>query len=327
MNNTLTTVIIDDQPECIETLEKDLNTFDGLRVAATASTADSAWKAIIKQQPDLLFLDVELADESGLELLNDIRPAIHKDMHVVFYSAFDKYMLDALRASAFDFLLKPYQYEELAAIIERAKEKTKAAAREPAPTVWQSPNERKFAMQTITGLLILRKSDILYQTSGSIFAHTSYRGEYTRTDVPVLYLFSLVCGEAWRENKRKRIQSRHYLVNLSFQCIRISGPRFHQYGRNRIRLQPVLYFIRKQLCYGPQRGFVEQFGTLYRQGLQLLHQTAGVGNAGTIQQGRSLVWKFCLCFQGSFRQKGKRPFRSYQQVGDDVERVVVFDKG
>ena len=162
MNNTLTTVIIDDQPECIETLEKDLNTFDGLRVAATASTADSAWKAIIKQQPDLLFLDVELADESGLELLNDIRPAIHKDMHVVFYSAFDKYMLDALRASAFDFLLKPYQYEELAAIIERAKEKTKAAAREPAPTVWQSPNERKFAMQTITGLLILRKSDILY---------------------------------------------------------------------------------------------------------------------------------------------------------------------
>ncbi len=164
MNNTITTVIIDDQPECIEVLEKDLSAFPDLRVAATASTADRAWKAIVRQQPDLLFLDVELAGESGLELLNDIRPAIHSDMHVVFYSAFDKYMLDALRASAFDFLLKPYQYEELAAIIERAREKIRTghAETEQASRWLPSPHERKFAMQTITGLLILRKSDILY---------------------------------------------------------------------------------------------------------------------------------------------------------------------
>lgn len=164
MNNIITAVIVDDQPECIEVLEKDLSTFPDLRVTGTASTTGNAWKVIVKQQPNLLFLDVELSGESGLELLNDLRPAIHTDMHVVFYSAFDKYMLDALRASAFDFLLKPYQYEELAALIERAREKIRTGTHEPEqPMHWTATsNDRKFAMQTITGLLILRKSDILY---------------------------------------------------------------------------------------------------------------------------------------------------------------------
>ncbi len=47
------------------------------------------------------------------------------ELIVVFYSAFDKYMIEALRASAFDFLLKPYQQEELELIVGRIRQKMK----------------------------------------------------------------------------------------------------------------------------------------------------------------------------------------------------------
>ena len=58
--------------------------------------------------PDLLFLDVELPDTLGLNLLSEIREDILWDMKVVFYTSYDKYLLQALRESAFDFLLKPF---------------------------------------------------------------------------------------------------------------------------------------------------------------------------------------------------------------------------
>lgn len=85
----------------------------------TATTAELGKRHILKYQPDLVFLDVELPDMSGFDLLDDIRDDILPNLRVVFYTVYDKYILDALRASAFDYLLKPYLIDELAALIER----------------------------------------------------------------------------------------------------------------------------------------------------------------------------------------------------------------
>ena len=82
----------------------------------TATTAELGKRHILKYQPDLVFLDVELPDMSGFDLLDDIRDDILPNLRVVFYTVYDKYILDALRASAFDYLLKPYLIEELEAL-------------------------------------------------------------------------------------------------------------------------------------------------------------------------------------------------------------------
>lgn len=163
MSAPITTIIVDDQSGCIETLSQDLGRFQDIRIVETATSAEKARKIIIKQQPDLLFLDVEMPKQTGIDLLNEIRPSIHSKLYVVFYSAFDKYMIDALRASAFDYLLKPYQPEELTAIIERVRQDIKMGTVNFEQSMRRLlADDRKFAMQTVTGLLLLRREDILY---------------------------------------------------------------------------------------------------------------------------------------------------------------------
>lgn len=162
MNITaIRTMIVDDEPAAIRSLSESLSVFPEIKVIETTTTAEKARLSIVKQQPDLLFLDVEMPRKNGIELLQEIRPWVHPNLYVVFYSAFDKYMIDALRAAAFDYLLKPYMPEELAAIIARIKNHM-----EMKPLNFEQSmrrllsDDRKFAIQTVTGLLLLKRSDV-----------------------------------------------------------------------------------------------------------------------------------------------------------------------
>ena len=116
-------VIVDDEPQSILRLENDLAALDDFEVIATSSSAMSAKTLVMSMQPDVLFIDVEMPGLTGFEVLQSLRDEMPMDLIVVFYSAFNKYMIDALRASAFDFLLKPYQQEELELVVGRIRQK------------------------------------------------------------------------------------------------------------------------------------------------------------------------------------------------------------
>lgn len=109
MQDRIKVVIVDDEPQSIRRLQDDLATLEDFEVIATSSSAVSAKNLVMSIQPDVLFIDVEMPGQTGFEVLQSLRDEIPMELIVVFYSAFDKYMIDALRASAFDFLLKPYQ--------------------------------------------------------------------------------------------------------------------------------------------------------------------------------------------------------------------------
>ncbi len=160
----LCTLIIDDEPACIKRLAQDLSHYGFIHLAGTATSAERAQELIIHHQPDLLFLDIEMPQTNGIELLQAVRPLVHSGMRVIFYSAFDRYLLDALRASAFDFLLKPYTNEELDGMMHRLLEER--AVHTPRPSLEQSLRRllaegEKFAVQTITGLLLLKEEEVL----------------------------------------------------------------------------------------------------------------------------------------------------------------------
>lgn len=116
-------VIVDDEPQSILRLENDLAALEDFEVIATSSSAMSAKTLVMSMQPDALFIDVEMPGQTGFEVLQSLREEMPMDLIVVFYSAFNKYMIDALRASAFDFLLKPYQQEELELVVGRIRQK------------------------------------------------------------------------------------------------------------------------------------------------------------------------------------------------------------
>ena len=112
-------MIVDNEQACIDVLQRDLACYPHLTIIETFNSPVKAISSIIKNQPDVLFLDVEMPILTGFDLLNEIRESMRPDLCVIFYSAFDKYVIEALRASSFDFLLKPYDKSELEAIIHR----------------------------------------------------------------------------------------------------------------------------------------------------------------------------------------------------------------
>ena len=121
------TIIIDDIQENIDCLLEDLSYYPYIEVVATSTSPVDGENLVIEHSPDLLFVDVEMPNKSGITLLNELyssNSGINPYMKVVFYTAFDKYMIEAIRSSAFDFLLKPYKKEELAIVLKRVLEES-----------------------------------------------------------------------------------------------------------------------------------------------------------------------------------------------------------
>ena len=116
---TCKVIIIDDDATAIEALAQRLQHYEGTDIAGTASNGMQGIRMVSEKQPDLLFLDVELPDLSGLEFLEQMERIQQKPCRVVVYTAHDKYMLPAFRNKAFDFLLKPIDDTELRKIMQR----------------------------------------------------------------------------------------------------------------------------------------------------------------------------------------------------------------
>ena len=112
-------VIVDDDSVSVEMLSFCLGKDRRFLVEGVAKNGKQGKKVITKVQPDLLFLDVEMPDMTGMDLLQSMRDTVSWNMRVVFYTAFDKYMIQAIRQSAFDYLLKPFEEQDLKEILER----------------------------------------------------------------------------------------------------------------------------------------------------------------------------------------------------------------
>ena len=117
--NKYKVVIVDDDEVAIGKLSIELRKNPYFSLDGTARNGKQGEKLITKIQPDLLFLDVEMPDMTGLDLLHDLHDNISWGMRVVFYTAYEKYMIHAIRESVFDYLLKPFEGQELKNILMR----------------------------------------------------------------------------------------------------------------------------------------------------------------------------------------------------------------
>ena len=165
MNNleTIKAVIIDDDKECIFSLKEHLSLFPEIELQGFASHYSKAVNLITKTTPDLVFLDVEMPGKNGFELLNDVRNVQKTNFKVIFYTAYDKYMVKALRESAFDYILKPIDPKELRNSIERFKSVRHIPAKTPSiQTLSYLPGAQDIiSLPTNTGLKFMNKNAVV----------------------------------------------------------------------------------------------------------------------------------------------------------------------
>ena len=121
MNDKIRAVIIDDEETAIDNLCFELKKYPWISVEGIAYNGKAGIRLLEKERPDLLFLDVELPDMLGMDLAIKVHEQQNWDMHIVFYTAYNKYLIDALRSYAFDFLLKPVASEELSVVLGRLR--------------------------------------------------------------------------------------------------------------------------------------------------------------------------------------------------------------
>jgi two-component system, LytTR family, response regulator len=113
--STLRALIVDDERLARNELRRLLGAHPEIEIAGEAANAKQARNAILDLEPDLLFLDVQMPEESGFELL----ASLDSVPLVVFTTAYDQYALDAFEVSALDYLLKPIDPARLARTVER----------------------------------------------------------------------------------------------------------------------------------------------------------------------------------------------------------------
>ncbi len=104
------TIIVDDEEKAIEMLEFYLSEyFPSFEVIGTYMDIESAIDGILKNKPEILFLDINMPSGTGIELLSRIK---HLNILTIFLTAHSEYAIEAIKLDAFDYLLKPLNLAE-----------------------------------------------------------------------------------------------------------------------------------------------------------------------------------------------------------------------
>jgi len=115
----LKVIIIDDELNSRELLRTFLTSYcSDIDILGEAESVDSGLKLINRTQPDLLLLDIELDGGTGFDILSHLN---NSSFLTCFVTGYDQYAIKAIKAGAFDYLLKPVNIQELKDMIEKAK--------------------------------------------------------------------------------------------------------------------------------------------------------------------------------------------------------------
>jgi two-component system LytT family response regulator len=110
-------IIIDDERSARDEIRRLLEDYPDLEVIAEAKDTDEAKVLIEDKHPDLLFLDIQMPEKSGFDLLESLQQV----PQVVFITAFDQYAVKAFEISALDYLMKPVRTERFAKTMEQVR--------------------------------------------------------------------------------------------------------------------------------------------------------------------------------------------------------------
>ena len=148
----LSAILVDDEQEGIDTLSWMLREYcPEVKIIGTFQSSVTALKEIKKLQADILFLDIQMPHINGLELLELLGSDSY---NVIYTTAYDAYVLQALRLSAIDYLKKPIDEKELIQAVQRVKPSGNIAKEQIQNTLNQFKTNQRIDMQSPFGIKV-----------------------------------------------------------------------------------------------------------------------------------------------------------------------------
>ncbi|UBM62108.1 LytTR family DNA-binding domain-containing protein [Candidatus Sulfidibacterium hydrothermale] len=163
MNNPIPVLIVDDEQDSRDGLEILIRKhFPELSVIAKAETAQQALEIIVDQVPEIIFLDVQMPVHDGFWLVEKLK-MIRVNVCVIFVTAYDEYVIQALRHAAFDFLTKPVETDKLKDAIDRFQlERSEMNLNRKLDRLETYMTRGKIRFNTLDGFIMVAPEEIVY---------------------------------------------------------------------------------------------------------------------------------------------------------------------
>jgi two-component system LytT family response regulator len=144
-----------------------------ISLLASVDTVRSAWEAISSFHPDVVFMDIQLKGETSFDLLEKLGEI---QFEIIFTTAYESYMLKAIKLSAVDYLLKPINVQELILAVEKVKKKRNQISFNKSLEVLLSNfrtniPDHKIALSSSDGFVFVKVSNIMYLKSEGAYTY------------------------------------------------------------------------------------------------------------------------------------------------------------
>ncbi|WP_020531319.1 LytR/AlgR family response regulator transcription factor [Flexithrix dorotheae] len=200
-------LIVDDEPLALDILENYVRKTPFLNLKGKCLGVIEAMQALEKEKVDLLFLDIQMPEISGIKFSQ----TLPENIKVIFTTAFEQYALEGFKVKALDYLLKPISYQEFLIAANRAKDWFDLNEKASQPSVVAPHTERSLFVKSEYKLLKIEFDHLLY-----VQGLKDYVKFYqVNNDKPILSLMSLkTLEEKLPEDQFMRVH-RSFIVNLN----------------------------------------------------------------------------------------------------------------
>lgn len=211
-------IIIDDDSGARNSLAEKLDLYDDINLVGMASDGTKGLELMKEKKPDLLFLDVEMPEMSGLDFLEQISNDNKIYCHIVMYTSYEGYMLSSFRNNAFDFLLKPIDDNELDKIIKRCIDDYKKGKDTSSLSLGfeiSNPNEDKilFYINSTDFRLVHFKDICMFQYNRDL---RTWEAIIADNKVPIRLKHSTTKDSLIKLNKQFVQVNQKYIVNVRY---------------------------------------------------------------------------------------------------------------
>lgn len=186
----LRVLLVDDEPLALDRLVALFRQLPGIQIVGTAGDGQEAAQAITALRPDLVMLDIQMPEKSGLAVAADL--PVDERPEIVFVTAFEQFAPDAFEVEATDYLLKPVRFDRLRHAVERAKRRralhAAAAAAAPAAASADTPYDDAIWVQVRNGSVRVAVDTIDWiEAAGDyVMLHTATRSHIHRATMGAL---------------------------------------------------------------------------------------------------------------------------------------------
>ncbi len=211
------TVIIDDEANGRKTLRNFIEKYaPQLELIGEADSVESGVTLIDEKKPELVFLDVQMPDGTGFDLLGLVS---HNDFSLIFCTAFDQYAVKAFRYSAIDYLLKPLDPDVFQVAVQKAAAPQNSKIEEQLEVLLGNRNDfSRIALHSSEGIHMVSVQDIVRCESSSNYTNFCIQGQSDLLVTRTLKEFDEILSHAGF----LRIHKSH-LINLNHVVTYIKG--------------------------------------------------------------------------------------------------------